>query len=392
VENADLCYLVDETTAEIDTSPYHKIPFSVRRFADLGLATVDEVGRGEVWWNGDYPLYVAYLKYPAYRFYWMIEYDVLINYSDYNEFFAKFESIELDLIGSPLYIGAEGWAWYAAAARMFAEVWGMFFPMMRLSNRAVSYALCRRLIRSHQYREAAPAERIWPHCEAWLASELCGNGAFTWADMNSLGTTYYQWLHEYGSRPHLLEDLAARPEDGRIYHPVLTGRDYIDKAYYWYVVRTHGRDAKEVRTFLDSLERLRQPELAEDARRQLVRALNYPELEFFRAEVLTESLIRRRWRFGRADGTTIAEAMVFLPDGTIDGHAHPNENRWAISDGHLLLFGEDDVVTTDFDEACTSSEGKLLLRGKYTLGPDVVHILEEDAMTAAADAQTGGAC
>jgi hypothetical protein len=390
VANADLCYLVDETAAAIDTAPYRKIPFCVGEFADLGLAAVDDLGRGVVWENGDYPLYVAYLRLPTYNFYWMIEYDVLINFEDYNSFFRNFEKIDLDLIGT-LNRGGSAWQWYAPAARMFAEVWAMFFPMMRLSNRAVAYALSRRLIRSHQYRGAAPADRVWPHCEAWLPSELCGHGAFACADINSLGTTYYQFLNEYGSRPHLLQDLENRAADRRIYHPVLTGRDYVEKAYYWHVVRNDGADAAEVDDFLAAVDRLQQPDLAATVRSQLAWKQEYRRLAFGPARLDVETLLGCDWRFWRADGTLIAVAMSFAAAGTIAGYAHRNEHRWAIEDGRLLLFAEDGGVTTVFDEAVRSTDGRLLLRGGYVPSPSVVHVLEENPRDAAAGPTVGEA-
>jgi hypothetical protein len=376
VANADFCYLVDETTAAIDTAPYRKIPFCVSQFAEIGLATVDDIGRGVVWENGDYPLYLAYLRHPAYRYYWMIEYDVLINFDDYNEFFDRFAAVDLDLIGA-LGRADQGYQWYAPAARMFAEVWGMFFPMMRLSNRALAYALCKRLIRSYEYRNAVPADRVWPHCEAWLASALCGQPGFVCVDINSLGTTYYQWLNEYGSRPHLLEDLESRAADRRIYHPVLSGPDYVDKAYYWYVVRTNGADADEVGMLLAALDRLRRPELAEPARQAMARMLQYRELQFDRERLDRERLVGRSWRFGRADGTTIAEGLTLLPDGAIGGYVHRNEHRWAIEDGRLLLLRDDGVVTTAFDEVHQSPEDGLILRGPFADSPQVMHVLEE---------------
>jgi acetyltransferase-like isoleucine patch superfamily enzyme len=85
------------------------------------------------------------------------------------------------------------------------------------------------------------------------------------------------------------------------------------------------------------------------------------------------------WRFLRADNSVIAPAIRLLPDGRIEGHAHPNETSWALHDGCLHFVTHDGRSSTVFDQAERTEPGRVRLRGQFRLGGEhgVWHVLEQ---------------
>jgi hypothetical protein len=256
-------------------------------------------------------------------------------------------------------------------------VWSMFFPLMRLSNRATAYALCRRLIASNRYNSASPADRIWPHCEAWLPSVVCGSGEFSCADFNSFGQTYYRIEGDFGLRPILWDVLAGRPEDGRLYHPVLTSKTYMEKTFWWHMARTGGGDPKEAQEFLDAMEECSRLGYSHEEEERWLSAARTVIEPFASARLSFSDIAHRHWRFRRADGTLLAPELKFTESGDIQGATHPNESRWSVREGHLLIFNKDGTMTTRFDRLRRGSDGRLILLGQFQLASGIAHILEE---------------
>lgn len=85
----------------------------------------------------------------------------------------------------------------------------------------------------------------------------------------------------------------------------------------------------------------------------------------------------RRFRFGRADGTTISAELVLMPNGKIHGYRHPNETSWAIEEEHLVFKNGAGAISTRFD-SCRIEDGRLLLSGQFLFTKhEIVHTLRE---------------
>ncbi|MET7303945.1 beta-L-arabinofuranosidase domain-containing protein [Embleya sp. NPDC005575] len=84
----------------------------------------------------------------------------------------------------------------------------------------------------------------------------------------------------------------------------------------------------------------------------------------------------RVFQFGRNDGSVIAQRIRLLADGTIQGHAHPNEARWRRENGALAFFTSDGRASTRFVWD-TWENGRIVLRGRFEFDERVVHELRE---------------
>ena len=84
----------------------------------------------------------------------------------------------------------------------------------------------------------------------------------------------------------------------------------------------------------------------------------------FEAEEVTASM----WLFAHADAPDQGRAMTFKPDGSIASLSNPNEARWHIKDGTLILITQDGQTSSRFLPS-RGEEGALQLDGDYLLAP-----------------------
>ena len=95
-------------------------------------------------------------------------------------------------------------------------------------------------------------------------------------------------------------------------------------------------------------------------------------------------LSRQAWEYGAADVSDFWGTMRFppasVPDpaqgahGRIFGYHHPNERRWRLEDGALILLSQERVETNRFD-SCTTIDDRLTLRGPHLLPDGGLHQL-----------------
>jgi acetyltransferase-like isoleucine patch superfamily enzyme len=83
------------------------------------------------------------------------------------------------------------------------------------------------------------------------------------------------------------------------------------------------------------------------------------------------------WRLRRADGSQAVEPVRLLRGGRIWGHSHPNEARWAVEDGLLVLLDVHGTVSTRFETVTPTAEGPRFT-GPFVLDPSrgIIHVLE----------------
>ena len=84
------------------------------------------------------------------------------------------------------------------------------------------------------------------------------------------------------------------------------------------------------------------------------------------------------WKFGRTDGSVIANAIKLTPTGRVTGYSNPNEFSWAIEDGNLIFRAQDGQVSTRFTSVSLDpTTGQIILRGAFLLNPssNITHTL-----------------
>jgi hypothetical protein len=74
------------------------------------------------------------------------------------------------------------------------------------------------------------------------------------------------------------------------------------------------------------------------------------------------------WLFAHAQSPDNARAMMFKPDESIAPAAHPNEARWRIEDGALILVSRDGHPSSRY-RAVRGEQGIEHLSGNYLLDP-----------------------
>lgn len=218
--SGDVFIVADETSGPLGPIPHDRV---IRTTNDdlvaHGLANAFARG-GLVWWNTDYPNYLAYEQAPDYDYYLFVEYDTRINLG-LDTFIGAVARRGADLVALPIKQSMDTWYWgkfheaYCPRAKMRASL----NCISVLSNRAMRLLHDRR--REMTIEHNAGKVPFWPGNEVFLASEVAAAG-FTFVPIEEFGdASGFEW-----HPPHLDEDIAE--EDPRAFlHPVLDRRRYI---------------------------------------------------------------------------------------------------------------------------------------------------------------------
>ncbi len=229
LESASGCavsVVLDQRHAVRDPAGCDVIAIDENKLRGVGLHCPPEFA----WQCGDYAYYAARQRYPDLRWFWLIEYDVRITGGSPDAFFAFFHAHpEVDLLAAEL--GPVGWDWYwsLAARARDAVPHRCFFPVTRMSARAIDRVFVKRVEHSRNPLRRA----LWPNDEAMVATTLADG--FVCRDLNSFGVRYYDSATFSVGEPldgdalddHLPPDAAAG--ESRLMHPVLYGATLQDK-------------------------------------------------------------------------------------------------------------------------------------------------------------------
>lgn len=225
----DVMIAVDETAGPIDSLGVPKLSISLDSCARMGLPVACEQ---PLWRCGDYLFYHALAVRPGYRQYWLIEYDITLNFADPLDFFRFFdrEAAE-DYISTFLELADPKWYWYKAAARRFPVVYASGFAVVRLSVSAIARLLERRRFEAARLIEDGLApNKYWLNDESYVSS-AAPELALSVADLNKYGDFYTaQTLMRRG----VWHPAQLPAPDSRIYHAVRSGASYLRsiKSYY----------------------------------------------------------------------------------------------------------------------------------------------------------------
>lgn len=212
-----LAVLVDERTGSVGDCRFPKLSLNKKTYGGLGLHLPGDVG----WRCGDYGFYLARRHYPQVEHFWMIEDDVRIT-GDTRLFFERFAARpEFDLLAARLRPAGLDWWWWAHLASSDAKPYRCFFPVVRLSGRAIDTLYAKR--RRHSRLPSRIA--LWPNDEAFVATTIA-RSRLNAADLNALGRVFYD--EETFSYENVLngDNLPPSGPAPRLLHPVLFGDRY----------------------------------------------------------------------------------------------------------------------------------------------------------------------
>jgi hypothetical protein len=225
----DVWLAIDETAGATESRGLQKMSMTLDSCVRLGL---NVAFRKPLWRCGDYVFYHALALNRGYKWYWSIEYDVVINFKDPVDFFRFFDAhASEDYLCACLKLAESDWYWRKMAARRFAVVYHALFPLVRLSSTAADQMLRRRQFETRRMREEdLDSETQWPNDESFVSSAAFETGV-KMADFNAYGDYY----SENTFAPHLLQHVSEiPPPDNKLYHAVRAGRGYLStrRSYY----------------------------------------------------------------------------------------------------------------------------------------------------------------
>jgi hypothetical protein len=209
----DVTFCCDEREQSVEVGARNKIVFNDDTLNRLGLFPHPAAG----WRCGDYFYYVTRQEKPERDFYWMIEPDALINWADKRRFFSLFTGSDTDFLAAKFGPRNLSWGWYGTVKDTHREVYGCYFPITRISGRAIDHCLNARRIAATKATRAN--SKVWPNDEAFVSSELFNSG-FSCSDLNAFGQITYSQDSFRHTVPHDTAALLESPRDNLLYHPV----------------------------------------------------------------------------------------------------------------------------------------------------------------------------
>ena len=179
-----------------------------------------------MWYNGDYRFYYVRKFFPDYDFYWQFDYDIFCNGDSYQEFFSKYEKFEEDLLVCDLRPEQINGEWYWSSEIDWAydgDFYASFFPICRLSSRAIDFLYKKRFERGEQYLKLEDkTHSMWIFCETFAPNELIKNG-FSAHSIDEKYVSSEVWNIEFD----LNENRLFEHPDNQLYHPVKG--DYVNR-------------------------------------------------------------------------------------------------------------------------------------------------------------------
>jgi hypothetical protein len=219
--SADIYILMDETSQK---APLRKTNIVRHTQSDVLSLGLHDGGTGNVlWYNGDYPLYFFFLQNKQYEHYVMAEYDVTVNVS-LDDLVDRIRRDQIDFVGLTQDGAIEDWPFAKTCADFYnlSQIKKSLICFSVYSHRAVQALLERRL--EHSERAFREQGITWPHCEAFIPTELAARG-FKLAELSKYGAAdYYDW------NPALTETDLPLLRQQAFLHPVLDPARYVQRS------------------------------------------------------------------------------------------------------------------------------------------------------------------
>jgi hypothetical protein len=220
--NADLFILVNETDGTVPIPHRNKVSFTEKDLLALGLSGAGY--NGMVWYNGDYPLYYFYERYPDYDYYIVSDYDVLVQ-RDLDDVVDRLAREYIDYVGLTRAGEFSTWPHTHTVRGVYPEemIQKQLICLVMYSNRCVRRLLERRRELSQMY--SAGQLDAWPYCEAFIPTEVAMAG------LKAEELTRFGPCDHCHAGPAILEsDLARHAEQGFV-HPVLDASRFVERTF-----------------------------------------------------------------------------------------------------------------------------------------------------------------
>jgi hypothetical protein len=219
IGRGELYVVVDETFGARPEIGHDRVIGVTREdLRTLGLPLVTTQGP-ILWYNTDYPSYVATAQLPKYDFIVALEYDVAIHL-DLDGLIDELADGRVDFLGFPMNVPAKAWRWYPLHKDLYGPDMLIYLSSLSVFSRAgITALLARRQARGKEFM--AGTIRYWPFCEAFLPNEIRQAGLKIESLERFGATKHFNWWPPFNEA-----DLPDATNETFI-HPVLDGIRFV---------------------------------------------------------------------------------------------------------------------------------------------------------------------
>lgn len=209
----DFVIVADETNSKFNCGYYNKISHT----EDISNLNLEYLPEFNLWYNGDYPLYVLMDTYKDADYFIMVENDVSINKNIDHIIEYVYEN-KIDVIFHN-FEDTTGWGWEPTLRESFENTKKCFFPFLLVSRKVIEYLYNRRKSIIDNYKNGHI--KAFPYCEGFIASSI--NEIKDSIKISSL-EEFFDIHHFTFENPYYILDPEAN-RFGSICHPV-RGHDF----------------------------------------------------------------------------------------------------------------------------------------------------------------------
>lgn len=175
-DSKDIFLVVDETKNTLEI-PKHiqKISLNKDYLNHNKILASHPNPNGLGWLCGDY-FYYALADHIDADYYWLIEPDVAFTFDSLSEFFGKFQTATQDALLHNFAQAPASWAWTERAKTIHHDVYQAFFPLSRLSFKAVDACKQERQAVTAYFKDNNIALGQFPNDESLVATAVVKHG------------------------------------------------------------------------------------------------------------------------------------------------------------------------------------------------------------------------
>ena len=213
----DHIYIVmDETKNYVEVPDhYNKISISQKYLKEQLLLEYTSNSRGLLWLCGDYFYYALSNQVDA-DYYWLIETDVRFTFNDATGFFNQFSANNHDALLCRFSSANEDWYWSKHAKLIDSQPYKCFFPLSRLSKKAITYCQLERRKLTSKCIESNSIH-LYPNDEELVATTVHKHKL----SVQSITDEFPDWFQHFTYTNMILHtDYLDKFPKNKILHPV----------------------------------------------------------------------------------------------------------------------------------------------------------------------------
>lgn len=143
------------------------------------------------WRCGDFCHYAAARAYPDYDHYWLFEPDVAFNQVTVSEFLAATDASDADFLASASGPANKNWPHAASVLTMFPKAHQCFFPITRLSARAIAALLPQRIALAQHWQAQGLHKTLYANDEAFVATAIAATAGLRFEAFRALAPGFF---------------------------------------------------------------------------------------------------------------------------------------------------------------------------------------------------------